>query len=479
MNRPLLNPDLTSFSVAAAGAGPPGAVGHFPVAPAVVTRPSAPAISVSIAGESTERVGGGSRHDEPRMADICLDFDSLYLAMSHGRSRLEATIKMTEWLAKAMPGVNVRCGLGSTRLQRFFDSRLGWLGSESNLQRDLASRWGLFASDGAESSASHSQITICLRSPSRKRLALLSLSGERISDSLFRQLRQHEATIGGILWSRPTIAMPEWSTTRGRPRLAISIAGLMLVLLLICPVPYRTACTLRVEPIGARVVSAPFEATLESVLVEPGDSVIAGQPLVALDGRPLRLEQQSLEAEIQQATKQQDVALAAGRIAEAQLAQFKCLQLLRQRELLERRLGQLSITSPIKGVVVAGDLRRSVGTPLEIGDVLFEIAALDRVLVEIEIPEAEIRLVGNGSLVQLRVDAAQVGTIDASISRIYPSAQLRDERSVFVAPIEIKNPSLEYRPGMRGKATVYGPIRPWAWSYLRGALDQATWLLGF
>lgn len=491
MNSPPLTPDHAAFSLSGAEGRPlsppvpPMASAPLPgkkVSPAAPGRSAilgSPTISVSIADESLSSTGNGFRREESRAIEGELDFDSLYFAMSCGRSRLETTVKMSEWFAKSLPGIHVRCGLGSTRLRRFFDSRLGWLGSESNLQRELAASWERFSAEGAESCMTHSQAIIRLASPGRKQLALLCLSGERIPESLFRQIRQREATLGAILWSRPSIAMPDWSTTRGRPRVAISIAALMSVLLLICPVPYRTACTLRVEPIGARVVSAPFEATIESVLVEPGDRVAAGQPLVALDGRPLRLEQQSLDAEIQQATKQQDVALAAGRIAESQLAQFKCQQLLRQRELLERRLNQLSITSPIDGIVVAGDLRRSIGAPVEIGEVLLEIASLDRVIVEIEIPEREIGLVEDDSLVQLRVDAASLGTVDTAINQIYPAAQLRDDQSVFVAPIELDNSARQFRPGMRGRATVYGPIRPWAWKHLRGVLDQATWLLGF
>ena len=256
------------------------------------------------------------------------------------------------------------------------------------------------------------------------------------------------------------------------------IAGLMLGLLFIFPVPYRSSCTVRVEPVGARAVSAPFEATIETVLVEPGDEVHQGQPLVELDGRPLRLEQQSIEAEIQQALKQQDAAIAAGRIADAQQAQLKCQQLQRQSDLVQRRLSQLTVTSPIDGVVVVGDLRRSIGATLEIGQVLFEVASLDRIVLEVEIPEREIGLVRDDSDVRVRVDSARVGTIAAELRQIYPSAQLRDDQSVFIAPIEIDNQDRQYRPGMRGKATVFGPIRPWAWSHLRSVIEQATWLLG-
>ena len=234
----------------------------------------------------------------------------------------------------------------------------------------------------------------------------------------------------------------------------------------------------RVEPINSRSISAPFEATIETVLVEPGSNVTQGQPLVTLDGRPLRLEQQSIDAEIQQTAKMRDVAMAAGKIAEGQLALLKGQQLSRQRMLLQRRLEQLVIASPIDGVIVSGDLRRSIGAPLETGQVLFEIASLDRVMVEVEIPEREICMVMDDSTLQLRVDSSRAGTVDTALRQIYPAAQLRDDQSVFIAPLELDNRTHLYRPGMKGKATVYGPVRPWAWTHVRGVFDQVSWLLG-
>jgi len=385
---------------------------------------------------------------------------------------------MVEWFAKAMPGVAVRCGIGTSKLNRLFDSRLGWLGSESSLHRELGSRWHEYTRNDAGSTLVDSQLTIRLSRSGHRKMALLCLQGVALSREVLEDLKARETLLGSILMGRPSIAIPQWASTRGRPRLAIAIAVLMVMLLLICPVPYRASCTVRVEPINARVVSAPFEGTVETVLVEPGSEVKAGEALVTLDGRPLRLELQSLEAEIQQSAKQGDVAMAVGKIAEAQLAQLKVQQLQRQRDLINRRLNQLIIASPIDGVVVAGDLRRSIGVPLEVGQVLFEIASLERVMIEVEIPEKEIGLVSENSSAQFRVDSSRAGTVEAALKQIYPAAQLRDDESVFVAPIEIDNLAHQYRPGMKGKATVYGPIRPWAWTHVRGVFEQLSWWLG-
>lgn len=439
---------------------------------------------VSVDYDATgDSLAGDSRSDAtPGAAPVAVppsspfDFDDLYTRISGTRNRVDATARMTEWFAKALPGTSVRCGLGSSRLRRFFDARLGWLGSESSLQRAMAGQWRAQLLDGAKSEGMPGRATIRLSREGRNQLALLTLEGDAVTESVFVVLQNHEKALAAVFWGRPRLALPEWSETRGRPRIAMFVAGLMVVLLLVCPVPYPAACTVRVEPVGARVISSPFEATLESVEVEPGEQVEEGQLLVVLDGRPLRLEQQGIDAEIQQASKQQDVAMAAGRIAEGQLAGLKVQQLQRRRDLLQRRLGQLNITSPISGIVVTGDLRRSIGAPLETGQVLFEVAPLDRVLLEIEIPEREIGLVNEDSPVQLRVESARTGNVTSILTKIYPAAQLREDQSVFVAPIEMENEGGHYRPGMRGKATVFGPVRPWAWRHIRGLVEQIAWL---
>ncbi len=411
-------------------------------------------------------------------AVIEFDFDALYRTICQGKDRSDAITQLVEQLAKLMPGVQVRCGMGTHRLRRAYDSRLGWIGAESVLYRSLASMWPELVATKHHDEPELRVKALKLPKGDSAWVVLVCFVGEGLDQELFRTLEQRETTLATLLWSRPKHAVPKWAAIRGRPRVALITALVMVVLLLMCPVPYRTACTLMVQPVQERVLSVPFEATLEEVLVEPGDEVEKGQTLLQFDGRPIRLELQSIEAEIQSASKQQDVALATGKIADAQLAQLKVQQLKRRRDLLDQRLGRLSLVSPIDGVVVAGDLRKAIGTPMELGKVLLEIAPLDRVLVELEIPEHEIGYVRSTDAVQLRVDSARVGTVDSNLQKVYPAAQIRDDQSVFIAPIELDNVNRMYRPGMKGRATIYGPIRPWAWVHVRSFVEKLTWLFG-
>jgi multidrug efflux pump subunit AcrA (membrane-fusion protein) len=137
------------------------------------------------------------------------------------------------------------------------------------------------------------------------------------------------------------------------------------------------------------------------------------------------------------------------------------------------------VVSPIDGVIVSGDLDRYIGSPLEIGQTLVEIAPLDRVNIEIEIPEYEIGYVVADADARIRFASIGGDSIRQKVNAVYPAAEIRDDNSVFVAKMEVENPEGKLRPGMRGDATAYGPLRPAAWSWIRGSWERLLWWAGY
>lgn len=415
---------------------------------------------------------------EPAIVTTALDLRPLLVEMASAHSRSACIETICRGLSSLLRSQTVRCATGSKKLSRFYDARLGWLGPESGLQRELAARWDVLTGERSESCHVDSQIMIRLCATGDASQGLIWITEQQDGDKLMIDLESWAPALAAVLWSRPAIAIPKVMINLGKRRWWLAATALMLAVLLLLPVRYRVACSVRVEALSPRTLSAPYEAIIEEVLVHPGAKVTSGQTLVKLDGRPLRLERQSLEAEIQQVAKRKDVAMATGRVADSQQAHFRYQQLMRQRDLIDRRLEQLAVLSPIDGIVVSGDLRRSVGAQLEIGRVLMEVAPLNRVLVQIEIPEYELSMIHSHSPVRLRIDASRTPTMDYELVEIYPAGELRDDQIVFVAPLEIDNAQGVFRPGMTGKATVYGQYRPLLWPYMRSLLDQVTWLCG-
>ena len=407
--------------------------------------------------------------------------------MSAAASRRDAVTQMVELLTSQCGDCHVRCGLGRARLTHLFDSRLGWLGPESSLHQQASEQWESpwqRADDPDKDIAScvrrGSTIELYFPQPNGSGRCLVSIEGDRIDSRVFQWLQPAVKTIGSVLWSRPTHSLPSIVIRMARRTSIMLAVGAVVVLLLgLWPVHYRVACTARVETTQQRMVATPFEATLLHANVKPGDVVKRGDILVELDGRPLRLEREAIEAEIQQVSKEHDVALATRRIAEAQQAALKKQQLSRQYELISQRLGQLEVASPIDGVVISGDLERFVGSPLERGQTLIEVAPMDKLIIEVEIPEHEIGYVSKGADTRIKIDAIGGESIRLPLEELYPSAELRDDRNVFIGRIRIDNADQKLKPGMRGEGTTYGPLRPWVWSWVRGGIERTLWWVGY
>ena len=87
--------------------------------------------------------------------------------------------------------------------------------------------------------------------------------------------------------------------------------------------------------------------------------------------------------------------------------------------------------------------------------------------------------VESGTPARVRLTAGQGEPIEETVDTIYPSAELRDDQNVFVAKIEVDNSDGKLRPGMRGDAIAYGPLRPWLWSLARSGWEKTLWWIGY
>lgn len=253
-------------------------------------------------------------------------------------------------------------------------------------------------------------------------------------------------------------------------KIAVAVSALLLVAALL-PVTYHVRCDCETQPVARRFVSAPFDATLEEALARPGDIVDAEQQLARLDGREVRWELAALEAEYQGESKKRDAALASGNPAEAQVARLGMERIELRRRLLEHRSNNLEIRSPLSGMVISGELDRAEGAPLAKGQVLFEIAPLDRMVVEVGVPESEVAYVAQGMNVEISLDAYPGRTWQGKLQTIHPRAEAADYQTVFIAEVELDNPAGALRPGMHGTAWVAGGRYPLGWNLFHKAWE--------
>ena len=103
------------------------------------------------------------------------------------------------------------------------------------------------------------------------------------------------------------------------------------------------------------------------------------------------------------------------------------------------------------------------GQPIRQGQVLFEVAPLDAMLVEVDVPDREFSRVRAGLPVSFRLEAFSGWSGVGKIERLHPQSEQRDGANVFVAEASVALDAPELRPGMRGRAVIEGDRRALIW----------------
>jgi len=274
-----------------------------------------------------------------------------------------------------------------------------------------------------------------------------------------------------------------WTRLDSNRRRSVPGGALALAALLAFPFHYGIKADCRLAPTIRRVIAAPFEGQLKKSFVLPGDRVEKGAALAEMDNRELKLKEAELVAARERAIKQRDKALTNEGEGEdysaAQVADFEAQSVGRELDLVQRKIALLSIKAPLSGVVVSGDLRRAEGLPVQQGQVLFEVAPLDRMIVEIDAPDRDISRVRPGQPVRFRLDAFGGKHWSTRLDTVHPQSEQRENKNVFVCEASIENAgsALELRPGMRGRAVIEGDRRPLLWIFTHRLWDFIVNLL--
>ena len=185
-----------------------------------------------------------------------------------------------------------------------------------------------------------------------------------------------------------------------------------------------------------------------------------------------------MEADYKSERKARDAAYARDEIALAQQSDLEMKRIQVQMELLRHRLENLAVKTPIKGIVIAGDLEKSEGVPLKIGQTIFEIGPLDEMFVEVAIPERDIMYARDQMPVEITLDSEMRQNIASRVERISPRAEMRDGESVYIAEVRLDNEHGRFRPGMKGTAKIASERRRLGWILFHKAWESFAMMIG-
>jgi RND family efflux transporter MFP subunit len=232
---------------------------------------------------------------------------------------------------------------------------------------------------------------------------------------------------------------------------------------MLVPVPYFPKRNCVMEPEARQFIASPIQGRIASCLVQPGDTVEAGQLLATIADDQLQRDLATARAQLESAEQKSNAALSSktsGNYAQAMLEQEKAAL---EIESITRQLERLEVRSPVPGVVLYGDLRKSVGMPVTLGQNLFEVAELHSMTAEIQLTASDLEQIHVGDSVTVRSDATGFRGFHGTIHRIEPRATIIDNSAIFVADVIINDSADQLRPGMKATARIDAGWRSIGW----------------
>ena len=212
-----------------------------------------------------------------------------------------------------------------------------------------------------------------------------------------------------------------------------------------------------------------FEGRLISIEVDAGEHVEAGDVLLRLDDELARLElAQAIAAEHE---AEADLADARRRVVEVRElvakhtfpeSEARSLEALvtRNQAILERRhaerayaaatLARHTLKAPFDGVIAARDA--DPGEQVDSSSNVLQLVAIDRLQLDLRVPQKYFRRVEAGTPVTFRLDALPGEAIEARVSSVVPVSD--PDARTFLVRSEIDNRAGRLTPGMSVRAVL-------------------------
>jgi RND family efflux transporter MFP subunit len=264
-------------------------------------------------------------------------------------------------------------------------------------------------------------------------------------------------------------------------KLMAMLACTALLLVTLVKVDYRVSAKTLVEGSVQRASAAPFEGFIAQAHVQAGDVVRAGQVMARLDDKDLLVEQGRWSAEREQYLRKLRQAQANHELANSNVLRAQFDQAEAQLQLIQQKLAKTQLLAPFDGVVVSGDLRQLIGTPVEQGKVLFEIAPLDAFRVVLQVDEREIAQLAQGQQGELVLSGIPGERFKFTVKQVTPVAVAQEGHNFFRVEAQMDGGLHRLRPGMEGVGKVKAGRQSLIWIWTHSLVDWLklslwTWL---
>lgn len=256
-----------------------------------------------------------------------------------------------------------------------------------------------------------------------------------------------------------------------RARWLVTGAVVVALGLLLIPGTYHVTAPASLEGRIQRVIVAPFDSFIMHAHARAGEYVTDGDVIAELDSRELSLQQQRYSAEKDEYNRQYRQALAKRDKAQAHIFKSQVSQAEAQLRLLEKKIQRSSLLAPLSGVIIKGDLSRSLGAPVEKGEVLFEVAPLDEYRLVILVDEQQVIDVKQGLQGELTLKALPDNALAFTVEKVSPEFEENTSGIAYRVEASFNQANPALRPGMQGIAKISIDQRSYLWIFLHELMD--------
>lgn len=267
-----------------------------------------------------------------------------------------------------------------------------------------------------------------------------------------------------------------WRKVAGPGQAGFKLGALALIALaaffFVATGEFRVSANATLEGTVQRSITAPLNAYVKEAGLRAGDIVKAGQVIGRFEDRDLKLERLKLHSQRDQFERQYREAMGRRERAQAQIVSAQIAQADAQLALIDEQLERTVMTAPFDGVIVSGDLSQSLGSPVERGQVLFQVAPLERYRVVLQVDERDIAHVLAGQGGELTVSSIPAERFPFSVRKITSVNTAKEGRNFFRVEAELHGESgARLRPGMEGVGKISVDERKLVWIWTRSSVD--------
>ncbi|MGI9275079.1 MAG: efflux RND transporter periplasmic adaptor subunit [Endozoicomonas sp.] len=279
---------------------------------------------------------------------------------------------------------------------------------------------------------------------------------------------QHEITLASHLseafahaWLARMPRKAEWLTVIRRKPYRWMALGL-IVLLMLMPVRLSVLAPAEVVANDPVAVSAPMDAVVSQILVQPNQLVSAGETLVAFEDTGLRnqvnLAREELSVAAAELRKTRQQSFTDGR-STALVAELEARTRLKRAELAyaEDLYGRSTIRAEQAGIVVFRDENDWNGKPVRQGERIIYLADPARVELRVFLPARDAITLEAGTPVKLFLDVSPLAPVTAVLTHASYDAEVTPDGLLAYRLTAQFEESMELpRIGLRGTAKLFG-----------------------